>query len=257
MAPGFKTNIVIERVFEKHLPHPYSNCDLDNEASPDTAASSSDLYELIWHSPVQYTQQICFDACAEREIIRQCNCSYKDRYGLFRNASLPGMGKCQKKNTFIFRKELIILFNLVWTSKLCEPQNTCIQNVSQSFKAIDCLDSCPLECNQTLYKTSITSSVQLGDSYVDIIKKKATLAEDFLNVSAIDATRARNSIVRIYVLYESLGYVESMEMAMQGSVLTLAANIGGILSLFLGVSVLSLFEMFEVLIEIYFIYKSK
>jgi hypothetical protein len=129
--------------------------------------------------------------------------------------------------------------------------------VSQSFKAIDCLDSCPLECNQTLYKTSITSSVQLGDSYVDIIKKKASLAEDFLNVSAIDATRARNTIVRIYVLYESLGYVESMEMAMQGSVLTLAANIGGILSLFLGVSVLSLFEMFEVLIEIYFIYKSK
>ncbi len=129
--------------------------------------------------------------------------------------------------------------------------------MSQSFKAIDCLDSCPLECNQTLYKTSITSSVQLGDSYVDIIKKKASLAEDFLNVSAIDATRARNTIVRIYVLYESLGYVESMEMAMQGSVLTLAANIGGILSLFLGVSVLSLFEMFEVLIEIYFIYKSK
>jgi hypothetical protein len=104
VAPGFKTNIVIERVFEKHLPHPYSNCDLDNEASPDTAASSSDLYKLIWHSPVQYTQQICFDACAEREIIRQCNCSYKDRYGLFKNATLPDMGKCQQ-NTFFFEKK--------------------------------------------------------------------------------------------------------------------------------------------------------
>ena len=91
---------------------------------------------------------------------------------------------------------------------------------------------------------------------MDTIKKKASLAEDFLNVSSIDAARARNSIVRIYVLYESLGYIESMEMAMQGSVLTLAANIGGILSLFLGVSVLSLFELFEVLIEIYFIYKT-
>jgi len=92
---------------------------------------------------------------------------------------------------------------------------------------------------------------------VKTIKDKPSLAEDFLNVSSIDATRAKNSIVRIYVLYESLGYIESVEMAQTGSVLTLAANIGGILSLFLGVSVLSLFEFIEVLIEIYFLFKKK
>jgi len=146
---------------------------------------------------------------------------------------------------------------LAWARQPCVPNDPCALNVSQHFQAIDCLSLCPLECNQTLYKTSITSSIQLGDYYVNTIKSKPSLAEDFLNVSSIDATRAKNSIVRIYVLYESLGYIESVEMAQTGSVLTLAANIGGILSLFLGVSVLSLFEFIEVLIEIYFLFKKK
>ena len=103
VAPGFKTNIVIERVFEKHLPRPYSNCDIDNEdtsASPTSSStstssySSSDLFDLIWHSPVtQYTQQICFEVCGEREIMRTCNCTLTDRYGLLKDGTKQDGGE--------------------------------------------------------------------------------------------------------------------------------------------------------------------
>ena len=89
------------------------------------------------------------------------------------------------------------------------------------------------------------------------IKNKPSLLEDFGTASgqlALNAGSAQNSVVRIYVLYETLGYVESVEVARAGSMLTLAANVGGILSLFLGVSVLSLFELVEVLIKVFFIY---
>lgn len=32
VASGFNTNILVERYFERTLPRPYSNCDIDNEA---------------------------------------------------------------------------------------------------------------------------------------------------------------------------------------------------------------------------------
>ena len=66
--------------------------------------------------------------------------------------------------------------------------------------------------------------------------------------------RAEKSFVNVYVYYESLNYAESSETP-QMNVGQLLASIGGNLGLFLGVSVFSLCEIVEVLIEIYFIVK--
>ena len=72
----------------------------------------------------------------------------------------------------------------------------------------------------------------------------------------IDAVSARESILRVFIFYESLSYTESSERQVTTSVLSLAASIGGILSLFLGVSVLSLFEVIEAFVEFYLLSKS-
>ena len=58
LSPGFKTNIMVDRFFEKQIPKPYSNCEIPNDDSYYT--HSSELYNLIWHSSIDYTQQICF-----------------------------------------------------------------------------------------------------------------------------------------------------------------------------------------------------
>ena len=98
----------------------------------------------------------------------------------------------------------------------------------------------------------MSASLLLGDSYVDTIKNNARLNEDNMG-ALVDAEYAQKSVVRVYIFYETLSFTESTETASKGSPLSLAANIGGILSLFLGVSVLSAFEMVELLIEIYFL----
>ena len=77
-------------------------------------------------------------------------------------------------------------------------------------------------------------------------------AEDFVTRN-VDAENSSKSVSRIYVFYDTLAYTKSIETATSGSVLDLIANVGGILGLFLGVSLLSLFETFEVLIDICFI----
>ena len=82
---GFKTNIVVERYFEKTLPYPYSNCDIDNDYSP-TSSSYSDLYDLIrLNTSFVYSQQLCYEICFSKLMVAKCNCISisNDKYSLF------------------------------------------------------------------------------------------------------------------------------------------------------------------------------
>ena len=161
-------------------------------------------------------------------MIQECNCSNFDEYSFFKN------------------------------EKSCKSNDECSRNLSEKYLSNEylktkCLNECPLECNRTQYETSVSSSAIVGDSYVDILSRNTNLTQDFINKS-IDAETAKNSLARVYIFYESLSYTESNEVAYSTSVLSLAATIGGLLSLFLGGSVLSLFEIVELMIGIYFIY---
>ena len=107
-----------------------------------------------------------------------------------------------------------------------------------------------MQCNRTLYKVSMSSSTLIGDYFIDKIRKNSKLREDFVNRPLNEET-AKNSVVRAYIFYDTLSYTESIEIVSKPSVLSLAANIGGILSLFMGVNVLSVFEVLEIFIDIF------
>jgi hypothetical protein len=103
------------------------------------------------------------------------------------------------------------------------------------------LPLCPLECNQTLYKNSLSFSQLNGDQYVDTIKNNSNLASDFIN-RTIDSTQAEKSFIGLNIFYDSLSYTLTTESPQMDWV-TLLGSIGGNLGLFLGVSVFSLCEM--------------
>ena len=111
-----------------------------------------------------------------------------------------------------------------------------------------CLPECPLECYETLYKTSATSFQLIGEHFKQFIQNNGRLSSDFIN-RTIDATSARESVVKLNIYYDSLSYTETIE-APQMDIISLLASIGGNLSLFLGLSVFSLFELIEVLLMI-------
>jgi hypothetical protein len=77
---------------------------------------------------------------------------------------------------------------------------------------------------------------------------KPNLAKDFL-VNTIDPSAASKSFAWINIFYKQLSYEISTETAQLNLVL-LCANIGGYLSLFLGVSLLSFFELVQLCVEI-------
>ena len=149
----------------------------------------------------------------------------------------------------------------LFNSSQCDTnsENTCLNKVyyqtylSKDFINNICLPLCPLECNLTEYKYALSSSQLIGDWFLDKVTSNANLAADFVT-KPINGDTVKNSIVRLYVFYSSLSYTISTESSRM-DIPSLLSSFGGTLGLFLGVSVFSLLEIFEVLIEIYFIKK--
>ena len=168
-----------------------------------------------------YLNQRCF----QEKVITLCNCTSPNDYPLHQS-NMPS----------------------------CETGNSCYTGLNNEFSdnnyvKLHCLPRCPLQCNRTEYKTSVNSIQLVGNMYVPRIRSKPSLLEDFV-VRELNSETARQSVLRVYIFYDPLSYTQLTEFPNMTR-FSLLSSIGGTLSLFLGVSVLSLFEIVEVLIELY------
>jgi hypothetical protein len=230
ISSGFQYYVTIDRQFKTNLPEPYSNCQLDNEFSPEDY-HNSELYKLIAHSPFQYTQQSCFLECFHLYSFKTCGCLDS---GLF---SLQNFTKCQDLK--------------------CADRFFYENYTQDNFVHNYCLPLCPLECNQTEIKTPFTFNHLSGDIYLESLKRKIILIRDFsIDQENLNLDIVKESIVRVNIFYDSLSYTMSTESPKM-DVVSLLSNIGGNLGLFLGVSLISLCELIEALIEIFFAFKTK
>ena len=231
VAPGLDINIAIERSFKFMLPRPYSNCDLDNQYTTSHWFAASDLFSLIHAHLANYTQNVCFITCYQRQLIRECNCTDANFFSLYVNHSL-----CHSLDEI-----------------------TCVVNIflnkynNYEFIRDVCLPLCPLECNQTLFNTKLTFTRLFGLYEAETIRQNERLLADFAEHDhevIPSVLTAKESFVSLSIFYESLSYQISTESAKRDFV-SLIASIGGNLGLFLGLSVFSLGEIVQVLIEIY------
>ena len=218
-SPGYNTFISVDREFKSMLPKPYSECELD--------PNSSYLYDLIAESKYVFSQEFCLIQCMQKNIIHKYDCSFP----LFPS-----------------------IFNSSWCNStviyaILSPSNN---SFDSDFINKVCLPLCPLECSHTLYKLSLSSNQLNGNSYIIKIQNNSKLASDFITKD-IDAETAGKSIAQLTIYYDSLSYTESIESP-QMNIVSLIGSIGGNLGLFLGVSVFSLWEIIEVVIEIFLIY---
>ena len=223
VASGFQTFISVDREFKSMLAKPYSNCDIDSN-SPSYIPGGSDLYNMIGQTNLAYSQQLCFAECIQKVFISKYNCTAPFLVSIY-NAST-----CNLNTNYLLDIDL----NLEY--ELCTPQ-------------------CPLECNQTLYETSISFSQLIGSKYVPFINDNPNLNSDFEN-RTIDAATSKESFVYVNIFYSSLSYTLTTETP-QMNIVSLLASIGGNLGLFMGVSVFSLCEIVEAFIKIYYFLKKE
>jgi hypothetical protein len=228
VSPGFEYFLTLDRYFKSTLPQPYSNCQIDNDLP--ITDFNSDLYKLISHSEFEYSQTMCFLQCYQLYAHKQCSCLDSTIYSFLNYRKCLSQLESNCLNRFFYENFT---------------QNNFIHNY--------CLPLCPFECNQTEIKVFSSSSQLNGEIYLDMLKEKISLVKDFVERN-LDSNRAKESIVKINIFYDSLSYTISTESAKM-EVVSLLSNMGGNLGLFLGVSLISLCEIIEALIEICIAFK--
>jgi hypothetical protein len=225
IPPGFKTSISVSRSFNSILPRPFSSCLIDNQTN---AGFHSELFDLIHNSKYRYTQLTCFLQCLQRTTLFECNCTDPTFISLFQNTS-----QCTRKN------EIDCVLNL-WF-------NGDFQN--KDFFQQNCFTECPLECYSDSFDFALSLSELMSKYYLDYLNSNYTNLTNDFQATQIDAETVKKSFVLLNVFYKSLSYELSTETP-QLNLITLFANMGGYLGLFLGVSAFSLFEPVQILIEI-------
>jgi acid-sensing ion channel 2 len=226
IMPGYYTSISISRSFKSTLPKPYSNCLVDNQTN---ARFQSELFDLIQNSPYRYTQPMCFSQCQQKYLYLKCNCTDPSLPTLFSNVS-----QC---------------FTLEQQGCMGTLYETLI--VKNDFIQENCLSECPLECYYDQFDESLSFTELIPNVYMDYLNSNPELAADFTR-NKIDLNIAKKSFVNFNIFYKSLSY-ETFSESPQTNLVWLFASVGGYLGLFLGISVFSVFELFQVLIEILFL----
>jgi hypothetical protein len=102
---------------------------------------------------------------------------------------------------------------------------------------------------------SISLARMNGIAYANYIKENKNLSVDFESTDPVTTEQAENSFVSVRVYYDALSFKHTTESP-KLDVVSLLASIGGTLGLCMGVSILSLCEFIEILIDIYFITKN-
>jgi len=229
ISAGTNANLALSREFKSSLPKPYSNCDFDSESSI-ANFDGSELFNLIKPSPFEYTQKFCLNQCLQQLVFKKCNCVFSFFKSVINNASI-----CS--NTGVYCSFMAYMQTFIADDYV---KNTCVPQ-------------CPLECSSSKVTYTLSSYKLLGDSYVNAIKQNLNLSSDFVSTK-ITPEKAQESIVRLNIFYDSLSYTSSEESP-QLDMVTLIANIGGNLGLFLGMSMFSFCELITTLIELYYFYK--
>lgn len=222
IKPGSEVNIEIKRRFIHKLPRPYSECDIDlRTATIDSV--DSELYREIFLSNYSYEQFNCLHRAYRRKVFKDC--------------------KCVVELSDDVREE----------AKMCstKEEQACRISIEQSFqiKKFDGIfdDQCPLECNinelDMRLSTESFPSFQYGKYLLknNINFKRPNRTYDLVDV--------RKSVARVNFYFTKLGH-EILEEKESMTLVNLLANMGGILGVFLGMSLLTLIEGLQLLVEI-------
>ena len=181
-------------------------------------------FELI-KSNNSYRRSDCYNLCYQRTLINDCEC-YDASYSILNSYVQP----CITRNQSICQFKVFDIFTKKGFQELCQ-------------------NECPLECYKTLYSYASSFTMYPSRSYANRLIKDPSIISRFSNQTELTYETLRENILALYVYFDSIE-VMNIQESPQTDVPTLIAGIGGTLGLFLGISVLSLFEFVEITLEI-------
>lgn len=226
---GAKSYVGVNRQFTNKLNGSFSNCLTD--LIPVTGNSySSTLFSYFNQLNVTYyDQKFCYNLCYQDKLIKKCGCA---------DIIVPTLNNadyCDTYKTISCLKDFASTFTISDIKVLCE-------------------NACPQECNTIEYSLTVTTSGFPAMNYLKILQSSAAYSSMFpQNVSDSDLLEfARQGFLKLIINYEN-PYFTSIDESPAMDSQALFGFLGGQLGLFIGISVLSMAEFFELIIKVLYV----
>ena len=231
ITPGYGVYINVLRTFYDQFnewPYKYSDCRV-NEENEVMGEPLKDpyLFEEVVKTNFTYSRDTCILFCAQLQTTKKCGCNSYDielKVEGFDLCLSPADRNCS--NDFYYNTFL-----------------------SGNYITDNCLDKCPLECSQRTLSPKLTyyNYPSLQDAYFTRYYN-AKMVKNFENQTDFQTyDQLVYNLVKFNLFYDSLSYTKVEEKA-QITMDNLIGSLGGHLHLFLGMSLLSFIEVFEILL---------
>jgi hypothetical protein len=219
VTPKTHTLIILDRKFIKRLDNPYSKC-LKNTKD----FYPSEIYQLFLVNNLTYNERDCKEMLIQNYVNEKCNCSHSIYLDIFKRHICVSQFEtnCQKNASFEYVDRI-------------DPQ--------------DVIKKCPIECDYIEIDYKIQQTRYPSSRYLKYLRSNPRILPKFPNESKISDEEIMESIVSVGIRYEDLKYTEISQSASLDFI-GLVSNIGGLLGLFLGLSLLSFVEIIELIIEL-------
>lgn len=221
VSAGFETDIMVSQVYLNKLSKPYGDCVSDVKSKN---AFDSELFRITMEKMRIYEQKYCLQFCYQKYLTEMCNCS---------DATLP------------------VINETIQTCYL----GSCTENANNNFYktnlSLNCFDQCPSECNIVNYNLKISQTSFPSPFYADLLIQNDKANGNLRNFKNIE--EIKSSVLALNVFYEDISYYFINEVPNK-STEQFVSEIGGIVGLYLGLSLLSFIEIVEVFIKILGIY---
>ena len=221
ISPGTSTTIRLSKVFTTREPSPYSDC--EPIPSPKNESFFMQLEQLGYNlSLFSYKKNICESNCYQMILYRECGC-------------FDSFLTCPLCNQF---------------GRICKTKNEtiCLLKYLKSDNYFYCDEMCPKECQSQYFEKSVLQS-----SLIDLKNYDKTGSI----TSNLEDEKLNEFEMNLKIYFDDF-YYQSITESPAISRPTLVANIGGTVSIFIGISLVTLCEIIDCIIRvIYFLFESK
>ncbi|XP_043914086.1 amiloride-sensitive sodium channel subunit gamma-like [Protopterus annectens] len=222
IPPGAETDIGIMKVHIKRLKSPYGSHCTEGDGI-------RNFYKDVYGAG--YTREACKRTCAQQSIMEHCGCSHwefaspKDLGYPKCNLSVPGVSDCVQLYEFKFAHD-----------------------------ELNC--NCPLQCQEEIFELTVSGSQWPSTAFMGNFAKDLKEMGGQLSAIANDPVKMRDNLVKVVVYYQQLNY-ELIEEEPSITEIDLISNMGGLIGLWVGFSVCTIAEFFELFVDIllYFIHR--
>ena len=229
VAAGQAMTLTVQRVLSENMPKPYSSCDFTT--TEDLYSNEFDLriYNLFIAANRTYSQENCLRVCYRHLALTECKC--------FDDILKP------------FPEKTI-------TVKYCktEEELKCIDSLYEEIvlkrnPIYNCSYFCPLECVNAYFQFGSYYANFPKAAYANILFKNKSAALNALVGRPLTSNEFGRNLVQLNIYFEFLNY-QYVSQDPTLTWMTLLSNVGGVLGLFIGMSLLSFVEIVEAFLEV-------